>query len=186
MRPMHEALAAAGRSLEIPASADAYGWLVGSWELQVVRYWGVDVSRRGIRGEAHFEWVLEGRAVQDVWIMPSERGQGLDPLHNMFGTTLRVWDPALGAWRITWVDPAGNHREEQIGRRSGDEVVQVGRRKDGTVTRWRFTGIEPDAFHWLGETLEADGETWRIEGEFRAVRLPVGRAREREKRSLAR
>jgi hypothetical protein len=29
-------LAAPGRSPEIPESADAYGWLVGSWDLDVV------------------------------------------------------------------------------------------------------------------------------------------------------
>ena len=129
------------------------------------------VAARRIRGEAHFEWVLEGRAVQDVWIMPSERGQGLDPQHDMFGTTLRVWDPALGAWRITWIDPAGNHREEQLGRRSGAEVVQTGCRRDGTVTRWRFTEITPSAFHWIGEALEPDGQVWRVGGEFRARRI---------------
>lgn len=30
-------LAAPARSSEIPESADAYGWLVGSWELDVLR-----------------------------------------------------------------------------------------------------------------------------------------------------
>jgi hypothetical protein len=54
-----------GRSPEIPESADAYGWLVGSWELDCLCYDGVPVS---IKGEAHFGWALEGRAVQDVWI----------------------------------------------------------------------------------------------------------------------
>jgi hypothetical protein len=33
------------------------------------------------------------------------------------------------------------------------------------------TGITPDSFHWLGQALEADGKTWRLEGEFRAVRI---------------
>jgi len=28
-------LAASGRSPEIPEAADAYGWLIGSWELDV-------------------------------------------------------------------------------------------------------------------------------------------------------
>ena len=65
----HLALAAAERSPEIPESGDVYGWLIGSWELEVVHY-RVDVSARGLRAEAHFGWVLEGRAVQDVWIMP--------------------------------------------------------------------------------------------------------------------
>jgi hypothetical protein len=166
------ALAAHGRSPEIPESADAYGWLIGSWELDVNRYWALDVTARRIKGEAHFGWVLEGRAVQDVWIMPrrSDRPGTLDKTMNMCGTTLRVWDPTIQAWRISWRNPAGDHHEDQIGRRSGDDVVQIGTRHDGTPTRWTFTEITPDSFHWLGEALESDGRTWRLEGEFRAVR----------------
>lgn len=37
----HEVLTAPGRSPEIPESADAYGWLIGSWELDVYHYWGL-------------------------------------------------------------------------------------------------------------------------------------------------
>jgi hypothetical protein len=167
------ALAAAGRSDEIPESADAYGWLVGSWELNVLHYWATDVSARGIKCEVHADWVLEGRAVQDVWIMPrrSDRTAHLDKRMNMFGTTLRVWDPVIRAWRITWRNPAGDHHEEQIGRRSGEDVVQIGVRPDGTPTRWSFTGISSDSFHWLGESLGPDGRTWVLEGEFRARRM---------------
>jgi hypothetical protein len=165
-------LSAPGRAPEIPESADAYGWLVGSWELEVCRYWAVDVRARGIRGEAHFGWALEGRAIQDVWIMPrrADRTADLDRKMNMYGTTLRVWDPAIQAWRITWTNPAGDHRSEQIGRWSGKDVVQVGARPDGTPTRWSFTEITPDSFHWLGESLQADGRSWLLEGEFLARR----------------
>jgi hypothetical protein len=166
-------LSAPGRAPEIPESADAYGWLVGSRELEVCHYRGVDVSARGIKGEAHFGWTLEGRAVQDVWIMPrrSHRTADMDRKMNMYGTTLRVWEPSIQAWRITWINPAGEHRSEQIGRGSGKDVVQVGARPDGTPTRWRFTEITPDSFHWLGESLKSDGRTWMLEGEFRAKRM---------------
>jgi hypothetical protein len=166
-------LASHGRASEIPEAADAYGWLIGSWELDVYRYWGKDVSAYRIKGEAHFGWVLEGRAVQDVWIMPrrSDRTANLDKTMNMYGTTLRVWDPSIQAWRITWRNPAGDHHEDQIGRRSGSDVVQIGTRPDGTPTRWTFTEITPDSFHWLGEALETDGKTWILEGEFRATRM---------------
>jgi hypothetical protein len=166
-------LSATGRAPEIPQSADAYGWLVGSWELDILNYWGQDVSARNIKGEAHFSWVLEGRAVQDVWIMPrrSERATGLDKKFNMYGSTLRVWDPAIEAWRITWRNPAGDHHEDQIGRRIGHDVVQLGTRPDGTTTRWSFTEITDDSFHWLGEALLPDGKSWRLEGEFRARRI---------------
>jgi hypothetical protein len=166
-------LGAAGRAAEIPESADAYGWLVGSWELDVLRYAGADVASQRLKAEAHFAWVLEGRAVQDLWIMPrrSERSTSLNPKMNMYGTTLRVWDASLQAWRITWSNPAGSHFEEQIGRRIGNEIVQIGTRFDGTPTRWRFTEIAADSFHWLGDALQTDGKTWQLEGEFLAKRI---------------
>jgi len=164
------ALTAPGRSREIPGSADAYGWLVGSWELDCLHYKGVPVS---IKGEAHFAWVLEGRAVQDVWIMPTlaQRTAESDRADNMYGTTLRVWDSSIQAWRISWRNPAHNHYEDQIGRWSGKDVVQVGVRSNGTPTRWSFTEITQESFHWLGEALQTDGQNWRLEGEFRAKRV---------------
>jgi hypothetical protein len=48
--------------------------------------------------------------------------------------------------------------------------VQIGARLDGAPTRWRFTDITPDSFSWLGDALEPDGKTWKLEGEFRARR----------------
>jgi len=166
-------LASPGRSPEIPESADVYGWLVGSWELQVLHYKAVDVSALGIAGEAHFAWVLEGRAIQDVWIMPrrAERTADTDKVNNMYGTTLRIWNPTIQAWLIRWINPVRSHLEEQIGRRVGHDIVQVGARADGTPTRWRFTEITPDSFHWIGEALNPDGQTWKLEGEFRARRI---------------
>jgi hypothetical protein len=168
----HAALSSAGRSPEVPEALDAYGWLVGSWELNVLHYWATNVSARGLKAEVHAAWVLEGRAVQDAWIMPprSQRAGPLDKKFNMFGTTLRVWDPTIQAWRITWRNPAGDHHEDQIGRRVGADVVQIGVRPDGTPTRRSFREIRPDSFHWLGESLEANGKDWKLEGEFRAQR----------------
>jgi hypothetical protein len=167
-----EATASAGRSPEIPESEDVYGWLVGSWELAVKRYWAKDVSAQNILGEVHAAWALEGRAIHDVWIMPRRRDRTatVDKKLNMYGTTLRAWDASIRAWQITWSNPAGDHFERQIGRRSDSDIVQLGVRPDGTVTRWRFTEITADSFHWWGEALAADGQAWIVEGEFLATR----------------
>ena len=132
----HTVLAAPSRSLEIPESADVYGWLVGSWVLEVLHYRAVDVSSLGIKGEAHFGWVLEGRAIQDVWIMPSrpDRKGDTDKTNNMYGTTLRVWEPSLQAWLIRWINPVRGHLEEQIGRRIGRDTRRL---------RWRGHSAGP-------------------------------------------
>jgi hypothetical protein len=158
MSSMEIALTASGRSPEIPEAADLYGWLNGSWNLEVRRF-GPDGVERGGLGEVHFARVLEGRAVQDVWIMP-----------NVYGMTLRVWDPAIQAWRVTWINPVTGARNELVGRRSGKDIVQVGTHADGTPIRWIFTDITPDSFRWVGEVLEHDGNSWRLEAEFRAQR----------------
>jgi hypothetical protein len=165
-------LAAWGRSPDIPESSDVYGWLIGSWELDILYYLG-DVSARGLKGEAHFGWVLEGRAVQDVWIKPprTQREGIYDKVGDTYGTTLRVWDPAIQAWRVTWINPISGTRDELIGRWSGKDIVQVGRHADGTPIRWVFTEITPESFRWLGDALEPDGKTWKLEAEFRGRRL---------------
>ena len=171
MDNFHAVLAAPGRAASIPEEHDVYGWLVGSWELEVRHWWGTNVTGKGIKGEVHFGWVLEGRAIQDVWMSPrkADRTVPIDPAQDMYGTTLRIWEPKLEAWRILWFNPVNGHRSEQIGRRVGKDIVQIGSR-EGSLTRWRFTEITPDSFRWTGEALEPDGQTWRMEGEFRATR----------------
>ena len=71
-----------------------YGWLIGPWEMDGVIHDDDGRTHTG-RGEIHFGWVLEGRAIQDVWILPG----------FFYGTTLRVYDPGIDAWHILWSDP---------------------------------------------------------------------------------
>ncbi len=156
---MMQALAAPGRAPEIPPEHDVYGWLIGSWHLDVVHYAG-DLRGRGVEGEVHFGWVLEGRAVQDVWIMKAEG------IVDTYGTTLRVWDAALQAWRVTWVNPITGRRDELIGRRSGNDLVQIGTHAGGALIRWIFSEITDESFRWTGEALNPDGATWKLEAEF--------------------
>ena len=70
-------------------------------------------------GEIHAGWVLRGRAIQDVWMIPrlADRRPGIAQLPgagNWFGTTLRLYDPNLDAWRILWSDPATNFFSQQV------------------------------------------------------------------------
>jgi len=173
--PMHTALAASERSPEIPEEMDVYGWLIGSWTLDVVGYED-DAKVIHSRGEAHFAWVLEGRAVQDVFINPrrSEREPDSPKFANWFGTTLRVYDPTIKAWRANWFNPHDGIRAELIGRRRGNEIVQEGRFPDGTPIRWTFSDITDDSFRWRGERLEPDGKTWRLQVEFHGRRMGQG------------
>jgi hypothetical protein len=169
---MHTALLAEGPAADRPAAALAlYGRFVGSWEGRVVVHLP-DGGRRESPAEAHFAWVLEGRAIQDVWIAPARAGRG-DTASRMYGTTLRVFDPVASHWRITWIDPVQNREERMIGRAVGDDIVQE--TSDGAVrTEWRFTAIKgvdatrPDSFHWIARQapVASDPAAWTTVAEF--------------------
>ena len=164
-------LPAAGCSPEIPPEDDVYGRLIGSWDLEIESHDDQGDVRKS-RGEAHFARVLEGRAVQDVFINPrrSERGPSSPKFANWFGTTIRIYDPALRAWRVWWFNPRDGVRAELIGRRVGNVIFQEGKFPDGTPIRWTFSDLATDSFRWRGERLERDGHSWRLQVEFHGRR----------------
>jgi hypothetical protein len=87
-----EALAAPGPFPDNGGSRDLYDGLIGSWDAEVVDHLP-DGSDRHQSAEMHFAWVLEGRAIQDLWIAPArrERGSPERPTTpgNRYGTTVR-------------------------------------------------------------------------------------------------
>jgi hypothetical protein len=154
-----------------------YAFLIGSWQTQVVAYEENGTAHES-RGEIHAGWVLEGRALQDVWMLPRRTERRPEaPLcqppvtGNWYGTTLRVYDPGLDAWHILWSNPATQLYTRQIGRPRGADIVQEGRHESGALMRWSFTKIRPDSFHWLGEVSADAGTTWRLQVEVLASRV---------------
>ena len=159
-----------------PAVADSahqlYSALRGDWDVSVVDYLQNGTRHTGT-GEWHFDWVLEGRAMQDVWISPprgEQRPAVTAPAFDRYGTTVRYFDPAIDAWRLTWVNPAQNYVATLVGRARGRDIVQEGVGDDGRTLRWIFSGITPNAFFWRGEVSSDSGRTWRTVQEMTARR----------------
>jgi hypothetical protein len=159
------------KSADIPEKDDLYGWLVGSWHLDIVSHDEEGITRR-TAGEAHVARVLEGRAVQDVFINPrrSDRGPSMPAFANWYGTTIRIYDPTVRAWRIWWFNPQDGVRAELTGRRRDGDIVQEGQFPDGTPIRWTFSDITRDAFVWRGERRGRDGKSWQLQVEFHGRR----------------
>ena len=150
-----------------------YGWLVGQWQLEVVTT-PEDGSTHAGNGEIYAGWVLRGRAIQDVWTIPrlADRKPGIAQMPgagNWFGSTLRLYDPNLDAWRILWCDPATNFFTRQIGRAHGRDILQEGPDPRGGHMRWTFSEIAPDSFRWTAER-SLDLNHWRREVLVRARR----------------
>jgi hypothetical protein len=157
-------------SPDLNQNADLYGWLIGSWEIDATDY-DLGASTHKSKGEWHFSRVLEGRAIQDIFIVPIRGSrQGVGKEGNRYGTTLRFYDPTIDAWRITWFNPVRAVKNELIARRKGNDIVQDGKLDDGTLMRWSFVDIKSDSFRWLGESSNDGGKTWVLGAEFLAKR----------------
>jgi hypothetical protein len=142
---------------------------VGEWDLE----WTGRVNGKLITvpGEWLFFWALDGRAVQDVWIVPSReerrRGRG-DP--GEYGTTIRFSDPQIDAWRVSWTGPAYGKVRLFTARQQGDQIVLEGAERDGQPLRWIFFDITADTFRWRSVVSGDGGETWAAVEEQRAQR----------------
>jgi len=155
MKALHSEAPAADRASHL----ELYGWLIGDWVMDATVHRDDGTTFKG-SGEIHFGWVLQGRAIQDVWILPGV----------FYGTTLRIYDPGLGAWHILWSDPLRQFYARQLGRAQGNDIVQIGKNDAGAMLRWSFTDITPDSFRWLGERSHDDGKSWQLQADYRVRR----------------
>ena len=170
-----DVLHAHGPDAERAAELDLYSWLVGRWEIEVTTFPADGTTTHRGKGEIHAGWVLQVRAIQDVWMIPRlrDRRPGIEQLPgagNWYGTTLRIYDPAISAWRILWNDPATNFFTQQIARAEGGAIVQTGADPRGGSSRWTFSEIERNSFHWTAEHA-VDDRNWRREVDIRARRV---------------
>jgi hypothetical protein len=121
---MIEALAAAGPLTEYADKLMLFGRLVGGWDIEGSHFNLEGQVTKQQRGEWHFGWVLEGRAIQDVILTPprEERRKTGAPADD-YGTAIRFYDPRIDAWRVTAVTPVFGAIVNLIARPVGDEIV---------------------------------------------------------------
>ena len=143
------------------------GQLAGDWTWDGTGFAADGKTPVTDKGELQFHWILDGRAMQDVW-KETERSDG-DAL--VLGTTVRFYDPKTDTWRGTWVDPGNNAMKAITGRRAGDAIVFEGTSSNGTQFRWIFSEIKSDSFRWHAERLA--GGKWEIYEDLRARRKPA-------------
>jgi hypothetical protein len=164
---MLDALAADGPAAEHVEELMLFGQFVGEWEFDWTGYDENGEATLSERGEWIFAWVLEGRAVQDVWIIPPRDRRGQAGVNRgEYGTTIRFYNPLLDAWYVTWNGPIQGNRRIFLARRLGDEIVQEGQTEEGHPMRWIFSEITDLSFHWRG-VVSKDGEaTWQLREEM--------------------
>src|SRR5262245_25414473 len=163
-RDMITALPAPGPHPSLGAQAKVWDQLVGTWDCDYTFY-SEDGTATRARGELLFGWILDGRAVQDIWITYPQKPNE----EREIGTSLRFLDPKSGMWRVVFILPNLNILTTVEGRAQGDRIVLEGQTGDKR-RRWSFNDITPNFFVWRGEQSRDGGKTWKLVEEHHMKR----------------
>lgn len=163
-----EALVSNKPNQELVDKLNLFGQFVGDWDFEWVD--GKETEKeRHIKGEWLFSWILDGTAIQDVFICPSrsERLTNKQP-DAIFGTTLRIYNPQTEIWNVCFgfygcmVTLEAQQENEKI-------VVKM-QHTDGFIKHWIFSDITANTFHWEDKMSLDNGITWIVTGELFATR----------------
>lgn len=165
-----EGLPASGPFPDLADHLALFGQFVGDWAIEECRTLQEDGSWTTDRGEVHWRWILGGRAVQDVWTTIEESTGRSIPI----GTTVRFYDPKLGAWRSIWISPVNGTVRVFVGRPVGSEIVLEGENARGNPIRWIFSEIAAGSFRWRAEELRHPPSGWVVYEEMRIRRRVPG------------
>ncbi|GIH18601.1 hypothetical protein [Rugosimonospora africana] len=168
-QPLAGALLSGGPAPGSGPELAAFGQFVGDW---VLRWSGRDSTGTHtvtMDGTLSVGWILGGTAVQDVWAVPLLGQRPAGGLAGFHGTTVRFYDPGIGAWRSTWIDPPNARVRRFVGRIVGADIELVSDEEE-PLLRWRFSQITGDSFVWTGEIRPGRDADWSLQQEVRASR----------------
>jgi hypothetical protein len=139
-----------------------FGQFVGDWDIASVKTPNPSGVAFRAGGEVHFNWILDGRAVQDVWMSYDAQSKGAFPV----GTTIRVYDPSMDAWQSTWISAISRTVQTFIARQVGKEIILESQTKKDLPERWIFSDITPESFRWHSEESSDGGKLWALTEEM--------------------
>ena len=142
------------------------GRLVGTWDVEYTTF-AKDGTASQRTGEFIVEWVMDGRALQDLWIVhPS----GTRTEREVYAD-LHWFDAKSRTWRAAFVDPEhGSVAKFTGGPVGSDRYVLETPDLGSNRTRWSFYDIRRDSFAVRGEASNDEGKTWKLESEYKMKR----------------
>ena len=147
-----------------------FGQFVGEWEFDWFGY-GPDQEKQYEKGEWIFSWILEGRVIQDVWIIPERKRRNLEGLpKGEYGTTVRFYNEKTKVWNVVWIGPIKNRLNTFEARKIGNEIVMEETNNTTNKMRWIFSEITVNTFKWRSVISDDNGKTWKLVQEMNVKR----------------
>jgi hypothetical protein len=146
--------------------AQVLGRMVGTWEVEYTDF-AKDGKAIHRTGEFIVSWVMDGRAVQDLWIVdPSGKRKDREVY-----STLHYFDAKSRTWHAIFVDPEHGSIARFAGGPQGSDRFVIETADLGNQTnRWSFNDIRADSFVYRDEASSDGGKTWKLQSEYQMKR----------------
>jgi hypothetical protein len=167
------ALEASAPHASLGEHATVMNRLVGTWDVAYTDFLkGGKVRHR--TGQITFGWILDGRAVQDLWIVdPSGPGKDREVFTDVF-----YRDAKSGAWSSVFVDPQEASSATFATIQAADDrlVLESHDLEPAQLHRWSYNDVQADSFVYRDEASTDGGKTWTLKSEYHMSRRPAGSA----------
>jgi len=162
MGTFEQALLSAQRNPIIPDEDDWFAPLLGDWWFDYA-----DAGGRKLKGEWFFRRVLEGAAIEDLFICPSRDTRELNPQPDgEYGVAVRMYNQAKRCYDMTYVCTKYTKRLE-VRKEDGKIVCTL---LAEPTRKWVFLQVTETAFHWQNIRVLENG-TWHVNCEVFATRI---------------
>jgi hypothetical protein len=160
------ALEAPGPNPSLGDQAQVLDRMVGTWDVEYTDF-AKDGKAIHRTGEFIVSWVMDGRAVQDLWIVdPSGKRKEREVY-----TTLHYFDAKSRTWHATFVDPEHGSIARFTGGPAGSDRFVIETADLGNQTnRWSFNDIRADSIVYRDEASNDGGKTWKLQSEYQMKR----------------
>lgn len=160
------ALMATSPNRALGDQAQVLGRIVGTWDVEYTDF-AKDGTATHRTGEFIVGWIMDGQAVQDLWIVnPSGKRKEREVY-----TTVHYFDPKARTWHATFVDPEHGSIARFAGGPVGNDRFVIETPDLGSQTnRWSFNDIRSDSFVYRDEASSDGGKTWKLQSEYQMKR----------------
>lgn len=153
----------------IPEDKDTFGKFIGKWSLDLT-ITNFDGTKTRHKGEWHFHRILQGRAIQDIWIIP-DLTTHLDNEFHEYGTTIRTFNPKTNQWKAVWVGPIQNQFFVFDIQDDIDPITLTLNNNSNLMMKWSFFDIAKNSFKWKSEVKIKEQDNWFINYYMELTRI---------------
>ena len=144
---------------DAPKATDHWGKLVGHWDIIFESIDAAGNVQRSFEGEWNWFYILNGFAIQDVFILPP-RKKAEDPKTIFYGVGIRIYNEEVNKWESVWVDTSNKKLEFREASSNDNEIILYQTNNEGEKIRITYFDMEEKSFEWKQEVFSANKNSW--------------------------